>query len=88
MEGRLCGGYPDNSVCSPLPRRPGQLHDVEAALVADQRSDAVGALGDRVPVEGELVVLLDKDVERPVLGVPSVLDLSLAGGGRHVEQHL
>ena len=39
-------------------------------------------------MEGESVVLLDKYVERSVLGVPGVLDLDIAAHGRSVQQQV
>ena len=76
MKGRLGGRDPDHGVSAALPGGPAQLHHVQSPLVTDPRTDAVGALCHRVPVEREFVVLLHEDVERPVLRVPGVLDLS------------
>ena len=47
---------------APLPGGPVDLEDVQPPLVADHAADAVGGLGHGVPVEGQLVVILDEDV--------------------------
>lgn len=88
MQGRLSGRDPDDGVRPPLPRRPAHFPGVQSLRETDLSPYAVGALGDRVPVEGELVVLLDEYVQRTVLRVPAVLQLGLAEGGRHVQQHV
>ena len=66
---------------------PAQLEHVQSSLVPNLGSDTVSALGHRMPVEGQLVIILDEYVEGPVLAVPGVLDLSLLGYGGHIEQH-
>lgn len=50
---------------TPLPGGPSDFKEVKAPLVPNLGPDAVGGLGDWVPVEGELVVFLDKNVVRP-----------------------
>ena len=52
-------------MCSSLSGGPGDLEQVESALVADAAPDAVGRLGHRVPMERQLVALFEKDVVRP-----------------------
>lgn len=52
-------------MCSSLSGGPGDLEQVESALVADAAPDAVGRLRHRMPVKRQLVVLFDKDVVRP-----------------------
>ena len=54
----------DDGVRAPLPGGPVDLEDVQPPLVADHAADAVGGLGHGVPVEGQLVVVLDEDVVR------------------------
>ena len=54
----------DDRVRASLPRGPIDLEDVQSPLVAHHAADAIGGLGDRVPVEGQLVVVLDEDVVR------------------------
>jgi hypothetical protein len=39
-------------------------------------------------VEGQFVVLFDEDVERAVVLVPTVLQLGLPEGRRHIQQHV
>ena len=52
----------DDRVSASLPRGPVELEDVQSPLVAHHAADAIGGLGDRVPVKGQLVVVLHKDV--------------------------
>ena len=49
-------------MCAPLPCGPVELKDVQSPLVADQAANAIGGLGDWVPVKRQLVIVLDKDV--------------------------
>ena len=55
----------DDSVSSSLSRRPGNLEDVKAALVADLASNGIRRLSDRMPMERQLVIFLHENVERP-----------------------
>ncbi len=65
MNGGLGRAHADHGVRSPLPRGPGELEQVQAALVADLAPYGVRGLGNGVSVEGKEVVLLDKDIEGP-----------------------
>lgn len=50
---------------SSLGLRPGDLEDVEAAIVANLASDAVGGLSNGMAVEGQRIVLLQIKVGGP-----------------------
>ncbi|KAL0592948.1 hypothetical protein AAY473_037189 [Plecturocebus cupreus] len=86
VQGSPGRGHANHSVGAALPGRPVDLPGVQAAGVAHLATDAVGALGHRVPVEGETVVVLDEDVQRAVLGVPCVPQLYSQPRRRHVQQ--
>merc|ERR1712198_717369 len=51
-------------------------------------SNAISTLSHRMAMKCEFVFLFNKYVERSVFAVPGVLDLSLPGHSRHVQQHL
>lgn len=78
MQGCLGGGNTDDSMCAALSCAPAHFPRVQALCEADLSADAVGALRDGVSVEGELVVLLDEDVQRAVIRIPAVFQLGLA----------
>ena len=51
---------------SSLPGRPGHLEEVQTPFVSDPAPNAVGGLGHRVSVEGQLVIFLHEDVVGPI----------------------
>lgn len=58
VERSVLGGYSDDCMGSPLPRRPVHLPDVESFTQADLTSDAIGALCYGVPVKSQLIIIL------------------------------
>lgn len=86
VEGCVGCGDTDDGVRAPLSGRPAHLPGVQALGEADLAAYAVCRLGDGMPVERELVVVLDEYVEGAVLAVPRVLELRLPKGWGHVEK--
>ena len=67
VEGSVDGANSNHSMGPTLPGWPAQLKHMETSLVANLGPDAVRALGHGVTVEGQLVIILDEDVQGPVL---------------------
>lgn len=61
---------------------------MQSPCVANTAPDGVRALRNRVPVEHQLVVIFDEDVEGAVIIVPRVLDLDVQARGWHVQQQI
>ncbi len=71
---------PDNSMCASLPGGPSEFKEMEASFVADATSNAVRRLRNWMPMERQLVVLLDKNVVRPKNGKRKMLNNYLKNG--------
>ncbi len=63
----VCRAHPDHRMGSPLPRGPGELEQMQPALVPYLAADGVRGLGDRVAVQRAEVVVFDKDIVRSVI---------------------
>jgi hypothetical protein len=67
------GGDTDDGVSAALACRPIELPDVETARETDAAADAVRTLSHWMPMKRQRILLFDKDVERPVVRVPRML---------------
>ena len=75
VEGGVLGGHAHHGVGAMLSARPRELKHVESAGVALLATYTVRALGHGMTMEAEWIVVLDEDVQTPVVRVPGVLDL-------------
>lgn len=55
-------GHTHHSMCAPLPRTPTDFPHVKPSCITHLATNAVCALSNRVSVEGEPVIFLDKNV--------------------------
>ena len=76
------------SMCTTLPRAPVDLPHVKPSCVAFEPAYTVCTLRNRVAVKCLLVIFFHKNVQRPVIGIPSILLLHFFGSWRHVKQHV
>lgn len=88
VKGGVARGHAHHGVRAPLAHGPADLPHVQSSGVAHAAPDGVRALRHRVPVEHQLVVVLDEDVEGAVVVVPRVLHLDVGAGGGHVQQQI
>lgn len=88
VEGSVDGAHADHSMGASLLGGPGDLKHVQTGVVANLGADTVGGLGHGVTVECHWILILHINVQTPVIRVPGVTDLGLAGRARHVEQQL
>lgn len=61
---------------------------METPCVSYTTPDAVRALSDWVAVKCQFIIVFDKDVERAVVWVPRVAELSLQSSTWHVQQEI